>query len=345
MGFGRWCGCLSSKNVPRTKDSEDAQPQPQAPTEIPAPKPLLSEASDIQVFVPISAVSTSAATSAEDALYTFLRAEEAQLVLQYLDTDDFKALNGVGRELRRVLHARVTQLTMRAPSHCIDLVRGKWFWLTTLTDKPDDRYLNHGQPTEDPNAEPYKDCKVCRNDWVNILVFWARGFSFLKELHLSGVQLEAAALADIAQLGWKVEILDLSCNLLGAAGVKEVVKAPWRVHLKTLDLSLNNIDATALEHLSSGNLPKLTSLSLGKEPLTAAALSHLSRGKWSQMSNLQIENAHLSGEACQHLLQGNWPSLNTLSLGVCDLEASDVISCQASQKWQKIESLNVHQSV
>jgi len=88
---------LSSKNVARTKDSEDAQPQPQAPTEIPAPKPLLSEASDIQVFVPISAVSTSAATSAEDALYTFLRAEEAQLVLQYLDTDDFKDLNGVGR--------------------------------------------------------------------------------------------------------------------------------------------------------------------------------------------------------------------------------------------------------
>ena len=340
MGFGRWCGCLSSTKL----KEEDAQPPPQTITRIPVPKPPLSVASDTQVLVSISAVSTSAVASEKSALYTFLEAEEAQLVLQYLGKHDLRALNGVGRELRRVLHARVTKLTMRAPSHCLDLVSGKWYWLETLTYKPDDRYLNCGQQPEDLNAESYKDCKVCRNDWVNILVFWARGFYFLKELHLSGVQLEAAALADIGQLGWKLEILDLSCNLLGAPGVKEVVKAPWRMHLKKLDLSRNHIDATALEHLSSGDLPNLTSLTLGKEPLTAAAISYLSEGNRPQMSSLHIEDAHLNDDACQHLLQGNWPSLKTLSLGVCDLKTSNVKSSQASKKWQKIGTLNVHQS-
>ncbi|DBB04604.1 hypothetical protein WJX77_001077 [Trebouxia sp. C0004] len=127
--------------------------------------------------------------------------DEAQVVLQVPGREDLKSLNGVSSQLRRILHARVTQLTLRAPAHCLHLVRGKRFYLTTLTYKPGLQYLHHGEPNEGLTAELYPNCKVCRNAWVNILVFWARGFSFLKEWHLSGVPLEAAPLADIAQLG------------------------------------------------------------------------------------------------------------------------------------------------
>jgi len=129
-------------------------------------------------------------------------------------------------------------------------------------------------------------------------------------------------------------------NRLDAQAVLNLANSCPRVIC--LQLINTNMDAAAVQQLSSANWPCLEALSIeATTGMDATTVQHLAQGKWPLLKKLDLSCSNLDQCAIVHLVQGNWPLLKTLIL---DRKCMTEAVCEWLQIKNVSEQLQAMQS-
>lgn len=148
----------------------------------------------------------------------------------------------------------------------------------------------------------------------------------------------------------QLQSLKLFGHHLDHASVAMLPWADWHC-LRWLDLSLNNLDANAIQALMACKLPDLTVLNLSANLLGHSAVQLLVQGQWPRLQHLDLSNNGFGLEelhsdtggrlACQHLVTAKaWPQLHTLQLEQCYLDVG-AFHILFQGNWPKLKLLNL----
>ena len=141
--------------------------------------------------------------------------------------------------------------------------------------------------------------------------------------------------------GWtQLEVLDLCCTNLDAAGLGRLHKAHWP-HLKHLNVAGTVLNARAVKQLVKGQWPQLETLVMGNtRHITQPAVHVLQSSNWPMLRSLQLPDIAFNSEAMAHLAQCQWPNLQHLDLS-CNSMDTDVIAQIPAGRWSHLTSLHL----
>ncbi|DBA75932.1 TPA: hypothetical protein ACH3X2_008991 [Trebouxia sp. C0005] len=109
-----------------------------------------------------------------------------------------------------------------------------------------------------------------------------------------------------------------------------------------LQLINTNMDAAAVQQLSSANWPCLEALSIeATAGMNASTVQQLAQGNWPLLKKLDLRCSNIDQRAIVHLTQGNWPLLKTLTL---DRKCMTEAVCEWLQIRNVSEQLQAMQS-
>lgn len=142
--------------------------------------------------------------------------------------------------------------------------------------------------------------------------------------------------------------LNLSSNLLGDAGVQELVRVKWGA-LTGLDLHRNNIThvgAAALGEAGAARLPALRKLRLSdNDEIGDAGVESLMQRPWPQLQQLHLTSSGIREEGAAALNAAaeahRLPRLHSLLLGQNRLGADGVHALLQPAPWTGLQSLNL----
>ena len=142
----------------------------------------------------------------------------------------------------------------------------------------------------------------------------------LQAITIHGCLLHGAALISLGT-GWPyLHSLDLSNNQLDATAISRVSQGNWSL-LGWLYLNGNVLDTACMQQLISGSWPSLRFLALEHACINAPAVHCLAQGRWPALRTLNLIGNNISAAGVSYLVQGNWPQLCRLMLSDQGLDA------------------------
>lgn len=114
----------------------------------------------------------------------------------------------------------------------------------------------------------------------------------------------------------ELRVLVLKHASITAEGAYWLAQGSWPL-LDYLNLSCNQLDATAMRYLSTGTWPQLQSLKLARNPFSLQGLKHLINSAWPFLSSLEVGLHALNGHDSIVLLGLDADSVQEQRLAVC----------------------------
>ena len=141
--------------------------------------------------------------------------------------------------------------------------------------------------------------------------------------------------------GWRqLEVLELCCTNLDAAGIGRLHKAHWP-NLKHLSVAGTILNARAVKQLVKGKWPRLETLVMGNtRQITPPAIHVLQSSNWPVLRSLQLPDIAFNSEAMALLAQRQWPNLQHLDLS-CNSMNNNAISQIPAGRWLHLTSLHL----